>query len=372
MRPSYRVDVFADPGLPSQVVSRILSAESAHGGDRDGDSADDRKGNYRLALNRRQIPLRPDGTLDLEIVREWAQRDEADLMVIVTEIPRRAGRRPKIAALHYTEGLAIISLPALGAWDLSTKLRRMMFASLDALADNEVPRRDDSRLGFGVVHEQESSTGPSVYIASPWWWPGRLRLAFGMVRINEPLAAASKLSGALAAASATGAFGIFYSSIWEMANALPPWRLGLVTLTVVLAMVLWLIASNGLWETRREHSDLSEAAMYNASTVMTLLVAVTLLYAVLFVGIFIAGLIIIESGYLAQTIGKSASIASYLEIAWLSASLGTVAGALGASFDHEDDIRNLTNGTRKAQRYEERKAAEKRESAGSGSDRASS
>lgn len=34
-----------------------------------------------------------------------------------------------------------------------------------------------------------------------------------------------QLSSVLAAASATGAFGIFYSSIWQMSDALSWWRL---------------------------------------------------------------------------------------------------------------------------------------------------
>lgn len=40
----------------------------------------------------------------------------------------------------------------------------------------------------------------------------------------------------------------------------------------------------------------------------------------------------------------------YLDIAWLSAAMGVVAGALGSSFDNDTDLRNLTHGQRERQR----------------------
>lgn len=345
------VDVFADPGLPSRAVSRVLASA-------DNEGSPDK---YRLTHNRRQIPLRPDGTLDLDEVRQWARRDAVDLLVVVTEIPRRAGRQPKMAALHFAEGLAVISLPALGWRGLTTTLRRAMFDSLDALSNQHKSGNDSQQIDFGVVHEQDSSTGRSAYIASPWWRPGRLRLVLGMVRTNEPLAAVPKLSGVLAAASATGAFGIFYSSIWKMADALPSWRLGVITIMAVLAMVVWLIASNRLWESPRHLGSLTEAAMYNASTVVTLLVTISLLYVTLFSAIFLAGAVVIESGFMAKTIGSEVSFWNYIDIAWLSASMGTVAGALGSNFDDDEYIRNLTHGRRQAQRFKERLEAEENE-----------
>lgn len=328
------VDITVDPGLPSRLVARLVT--EAH---------DDPS--YDFTHVRRQIPLRDDGTLDLELVREWTQGSH--LTVIVTEIPRRAGHRPKISALHVAEGLVVISLPALGWLGLSDRLRAAVFGSLEALThyDGTAPEVD-----FGQVHEQESPTGPSYYVAAPR--AGTLRLLLGMVRTNEPMRTAPRLSGALAAASATGAFGIFYSSIWSMADALSPWRLTLITVLAILVMVPWLVLSNHLWEPRRRMGSLTEATMYNASTLLTLVVVVSLLYAALFVGILVAALVVIDPGFMASTIGERATVANYVDIAWLSASMGTVAGALGSNFDGDDDVRDLTHGRRQMMRYRAR------------------
>src|SRR5690625_6948824 len=165
-----------------------------------------------------------------------------------------------------------------------------------------------------------------------------------MVRTNEPLSAVSKLSGVRVAAAGVGAFRFFYSSIWEMADALPSWRLGLITAMVIVTMVLWLIGANRLWEHSRKLGDLTEAAMYNASTVATLLLSVILLYLVLFIGIFIGGICVIESGFMSSKIGAEASLGNYVDIVWLSASLRTVARPLGSIFDDDDTIRELTHG----------------------------
>lgn len=336
------VDLVSDPGLPSRLVEELVQRHE------DGD--------YDLARVHRRIPLRDDGTLDLATVQEWSRDNDADVTVVVTEIPRRAGRRPKIAALHPAAGLVVISLPALGWFGLRDRLESAVLGSLAVLTD---PGRDDDEppeVDFGIVHEQDSEIGAAYYVASPWWRPGRMRLVLGMVRTNEPLATAPRLSGMLAAASATGAFGIFYSSIWKMAGALPTWRLALITMLSVLAMTGWLIVSNGLWERRRRMDSLEQAVMYNASTVVTLVVSVTVLYIGLFVGIFLSALIVIDTGFMSSTIGTRATVWDYVAIAWLSASMGTVAGALGSNFDSQVDVRELTHGRRQEMRYRDTSA----------------
>ena len=37
-------------------------------------------------------------------------------MVCLTDLPRRSGLRPIVAEVNLTDGVAVVSLPALGAW----------------------------------------------------------------------------------------------------------------------------------------------------------------------------------------------------------------------------------------------------------------
>jgi len=333
-----RVDVVADQGHPERALAAIIA---------DHDDPD-----IELKQLHRQIPLRPNGELDLEGVRSWARDDEAHFLIIITEIPRRSGGTPTIASIYLDEDLAIISMPALGVLRKKARLKKTLLGSIDILARGGARSEIRSQLSPFRV---DSATTPDTMVAirAPRWVPGRIVLVFGMVAMNEPMKTLPKMTGALAAAAAASAFGIFYSTIWQMAGALPEWRLGLITVTVILLMTVWLMASNGLWDRGRRHGSITEAAMYNASAVATLLMSVTLLYVTLFVGIFLTGLVVIEAGYMESVIGRGVTYWNYIEIAWLSASMGTVAGSLGSNFDDEDDIQRLTHGRREALRMVE-------------------
>ena len=330
-----RVDIVADQGSPERGVAAIIA------GHKDSD--------LELKQLHRQIPLRTNGELDLQGVKEWARDDEADFLIIVTEIPRRAGGQPTISSIHIDEDLAVISMPALGVFRARAKLEKVLKGSIEILKASGVDAQTQAALRPFRVEQAEHPEYP-VIITAPSWVPGRILLVMGMVAINEPLKTLPKMTGALAAAAATGAFGIFYSTIWQMADALPAWRLGLITVTVILLMSVWLITSNRLWEQNRRYGSLTEAAMYNASVVLSILMSVSLLYIALFAGIFLTGLVVIEAGYMEAVIGEEVTYMNYVDIAWLAASMGTVAGSLGSNFDSEADIRRLTQGRREALR----------------------
>ena len=112
-------------------------------------------------------------------------------------------------------------------------------------------------------------------------------------------------------------------------------------------MVGWLITINRLWD-RPVNEHLAQVVFYyNLSTVLTLIICVTGLYALLVIGILAGGLIVIDPEFMAQTIHRpEARLTNYLDIAWLSAAMGVVAGALGSSFDSDIDLKNLTHAQR--------------------------
>ncbi len=90
--------------------------------------------------------------------------------------------------------------------------------------------------------------------------------------------------------------------------------------------------------------------MYNAATAATVLLAVATMYVALFAVILVGGLVVIDVGYLDSILGKEAGFADYVNLAWLSASLGTIAGAVGSSFTHADVVRRATFSNREYER----------------------
>jgi hypothetical protein len=119
---------------------------------------------------------------------------------------------------------------------------------------------------------------------------GRGLLVAGMVRANRPWRLMLGLSSALAAALATSAFGLTQDTIWLLADALGPWRLSLVALGSIATLVVWLIADHELWERRNGYAARlgHPIGLYNAATVITVLLGVVSLYVALLVLNFLA------------------------------------------------------------------------------------
>jgi hypothetical protein len=104
-----RVGLVADPGLPAKVATRL--AEELP-----------RVLRRHLADVRWEVegvgdPLVLDehGTIPM---RDIAERNKAeygwDVVVLITDLPRRTGTRPILSDLSTTHGVALLSLPALG------------------------------------------------------------------------------------------------------------------------------------------------------------------------------------------------------------------------------------------------------------------
>jgi len=179
---------------------------------------------------------------------------------------------------------------------------------------------------------------------------GRLQLLVGMVRSNRPGRLITAMSNSIATAIATGAFGIFYASIWNLADALHPARLAGISLLVSGALTAWLIAHNGLWNTTGLVPDAGRRRRDNAATTVTISISVLIMHILLFLAMFAAALIIIDSGFLEDQLGHTVTITAYLRLSLLASSLGMLAGAVGSNFDSEDAIREATYSRREAER----------------------
>jgi len=335
--------LISDPGLPTRRaqavrddLQRLLDATFQE--------------SVRLLLHTSMLRLRPDDSLELgDAVALAEQYEGPDVVLLLTEIPRLADGRPLIAEIFPAERVAVISCPTLGAFRSRS---RIIDALMDCTRRMHPPpvHRPGVRVGTRWSHWTEvEGEGGHVMLCARAWLAGP-RTVLGMIAGNEPIRTAPRLSSAMAAASAAGAFGIFYSSIWAMSTYLSTARLVGIGGLAIGVMVTWLIVSNSLWD-RPKRSNLARVVLlYNLSTVGTLLLCVLALYAGLVALILAGGTIVIAPDYMATVIGEAPSWSTYLDIAWLSAAMGVVAGGLGSSFDSGTDLRSLTHGQRERQR----------------------
>ena len=87
------------------------------------------------------------GTAMIDAGRERMVREGWDLAVVLTDVPLRIGRRPVVADASATHGVALASLPALGAVQLRRRARDAIARLVDGLMGEslEVGRSEEER-----------------------------------------------------------------------------------------------------------------------------------------------------------------------------------------------------------------------------------
>lgn len=338
------VVILADPGrctLGAQSVQEPLREELS----RMFGSAEVRVQSEMLGISRHN-------TLEMSTPGSVRSADrDVDAVLMLTEMPRRSGGIPLIAEVFPEQHAAAVAYPVVGVMSSRKRLTSVFMSCVLRILGTGTPE-DHERYAL-PWNEWTEATEHSTAQLKAHTVTGVPRTIIGMVATNAPWRAAPRLSSALAAACATGAFGIFYSNIWEMSAALSTPRLLMIGLLAMTLMVVWLIVSGGLWERAEREDPTTVHLYYNLSTVLTLFLCVLGLYVTMVVLIFLAGLVVIDPDYMESVIKQPADLGRYLDIAWMSAALGVVAGGLGATFDDDTDLRTLTHGRRELQRRRE-------------------
>ncbi|MFE0764199.1 hypothetical protein [Streptomyces smyrnaeus] len=377
-RPGERVlGLIAEPGLAEEIAHKIAGELPALLTQTPGDR-------WRVEVLPRVLPLDPQGNLPLqEVGANQLERGGWDVAVVVTELPRRAGIRPILADCAPAQKVGLVSLAAMGAIRIRHRTRNLV---LHLVTTYLAPRTAEGQLSaatgrrtaitsrYRTVDEHEvretseqaaeqaadtnvDLAGEGVHLALSGR-RGRARLLAGMVRANRPWRLVPSLAPALAGAMAGAAFGIFYSSIWPLADASSTLRLALVNVLAIAAMTVWLILGNSLWERSREPHSRTFSRLYNTVTLLSVTSGVVIMFLLLLAATFLAAWIIIPPNYLASTLHHRAAPSDWVTLAWLAACLGTIAGALGSGLASEQAVRKAAYSRRERERQDRRRAQE--------------
>lgn len=312
---STTVGLLADPGAPRDVAERIAPALAA-----DLDGYDDAR--WTVEVSQETLPIAPDGTIGLgERTPELVRRHRWRHIVYLSDLTQYRDDTPIRFLLASGTQAIVLFVPTFGRMRRSVRIRRLIGEIL-------LGRSPDDRVK-GLT--------------------GRIRMLSGMVYSNRPAAMGRALHACTAVGLASGAFGIFFGSVWPIADSMSFLRLAAVGVSVVSALSGWLILRNGLW-TRQRNIAPQSGALDNVSTITTVWSAVALMHAALFIGLTVLAAIVVSPTYLADQLGHSTSLADYLTLGWFSASMGTMAGALGSNFDTEEVVREATYSKRWHQR----------------------
>lgn len=337
----------ADPGVPARLAGRIaddLAAQLSRTSDRQ----------WRVDVSAGELPLAPDGTIPLlASAPQLLEKHGWEYLVYLTDLPRYLESRPVLSEVSADARAALISLPSLGALRVAERTRRLVVELIDAAAAARSPdvAAIENALGGAAVHQELADEGALAITARADRFTAPRMLA-GMLRSNRPGRLLPAMTGCIAVAVAAGAFGIFYGTLAAVADPLSIPRLLLISALVTTLLTLWLIIANGLWN-RQDHPEQAwRRPLDNTSTLVTVGVSVLLMYVILVAVMLALSLAVIDASFLRSEVMHPVGLGDYLRLAWLSASMGTLAGALGSNFDSADAVREATYSRRYHQRRE--------------------
>ena len=269
------------------------------------------------------------------------------LAVCVTDLPLQTARRPVIAHVSATHGVAVLSMPALGPVSVRKRtaetivrlVRHILgdLAQAEGAAERlplaEAVTRRMRELG-ARTERGEHGVGFVARVVT-----GNIWLLLGMLRANRPWRLALRLMRVLAVAFAAGVFALVTSDIWRLAHYLGPLRLVAIGLGSVAAVTVTIMVSTGLWERSPHPAAREQVALFNIVTAATVGLGVAALYLALFVAMLAAALLLVPGSLLGLVLGHPAGVADQVSLAWLATSIATLGGALGAALESSESVR---------------------------------
>ncbi|WP_349930699.1 hypothetical protein ABNP34_14465 [Glutamicibacter mishrai] len=342
------VGLIADPGIAlslSNRVSKRLEIKLNNGYDSDY--------HWQVNTDTYTLPLGENGRVALnEKVPELREKHGWNFIIYLTDVPHYVQERPVRSMISPNDSSAVLSVPTMGFARISV-LANQLAELVHELATGQEPNRHGSQLAKAMSIQGSLADGDESQdrVSSIEGLRGRILLIGGMVRSNRPWRLVPRLSSAMAGAVATGAFGVFYTSIWSMADYSSSPRLALITVFSILVLTIWLVLHNRLWESPQGSRRREKLVVYNLATLLTVSIAAFTMYILLFLALFLGSLIVIDQEYLASELAHQVGMAEYLNLAWLASSLGLMGGAVGSSFD---DVARVQRATFSQREYERR------------------
>jgi hypothetical protein len=261
-----------------------------------------------------------------------------DLAVAVTDMPLRLDRRPLVNHTSPTHRVGLVSLPALGALRVRHRLLESLSAIVATLVlDDDEP--DDTQRRLVELARDVDADVPRGPIFLAHVIGANIGLLLGMIRSNHPWRFATRLSRALSGAIAVGSFALVTSDVWRTGAQLATWRLAAVALAAVAVATLSLISIHNLWERNRDPRVREQVALFNVVTTITVAFGIATMYLALFALSLAGGALVIQPSVFKNAVGHSPDLADYMRLAWFTASLATVGGALGGALETDESVR---------------------------------
>jgi hypothetical protein len=333
--------LIADPGAPAVIAERLSDSLPKALTDC---ASPDRK--WEVSTRRHAYPVDEQDEV-VEVIRTVDPASQTqDIVIYLTDLPRRLGTSPVVADISVDNRFGLISIPGVGGVLIDRRVR-----NLAQTVVAEVTRQPAAPHPSMKQLTRMQDDDVVRYVAPTRL--SRLRLLIGMVYANRPWRLAAGMSKVMMAAFATGAVSLAYPTIWQLSATMGPWRLSAATMLASAAMVAWLILDHKLWERPQSAEKRERAALYNTSTVVTLTIGVAILHVALFLLLLVTAWWTLPPKLVADNIGHPVGLSSLILMAWLVAAVATLGGALGSGMEDDVSVKAAAYGVRQRQRFDE-------------------
>lgn len=302
-------------------------------------------------------------------LENYLKKENKDYLIALTDLPIYQGNKVVAIDINKENGISVISIPAYGWRPVTSRIKKTIISLVKRQKkeerSNKYNSHDSSKTNllqkqFPIVPLQvietkiEGDQQNHIRLVVVPRINGTLRLLTGMTFANNPMNMMRSLSNVVAIAFTTGAFGIIFTTMWQMSQVFSFFRLTITMVVAILSMVLWIIVAHGLLSKSYNKKNKRINRLYNLTTITTLLASVTFYYIIIFLLFLFIGSILLPRDFLGESLklGAPAPLLLYIKIAWFAASISTVAGAIGAGLSNEKLVRESTYGYRQQQRYE--------------------
>ncbi|GAB38109.1 MULTISPECIES: hypothetical protein [Gordonia] len=334
--------LIADPGEPAALAERIADylPERLQSPDRP---------ERRWTTCVRRKPYLPDEQADFTDVIDTVDpsSEQEDIVVYLTDLPRREDTLPVVADVSVDHRFAPISVAGVGGVRIERRIRTVTELALARVLGEPELMPPGAARRYPCVQIKDGIR----YLAPSGL--RRLRLLSGMVRANRPWRLVTGLSKVLVGAFATGAIALATNTIWLFADTMGPWRMSAATVLSIVAMILWLLVEHELWERPKSPEERDRSVLYNTATVVTLVIGVIVLHVALFGLLLFTACLTLPPELLSRILGHGVNFSDYLTLAWLLASIATIGGALGSGLEDDAAVREAAYGVRQRQRIEQ-------------------
>src|SRR5579862_822478 len=341
-RPEIVVGLLASPGAASELTESLLPEIA----DRLPEQLPGARWRVEFVSDRLAQP-----PTDLSAIISAGRRMLLDrgwhLAVCITDLPLETARRPVIAHVSATHGVAVLSMPALGPVSVRKRTADTIVRLVGhLLGDQAQAEGAAARLPLAAaVTRRMRELGARTALTEHGVGfvarviTGNIWLLLGMLRANRPWRLALRLMRVLTVAFAAGVFALVTSDIWRLSSYLGPLRLIVIALGSVAAITITIIVSTGLWERSPHPAAREQVALFNIVTAATVGLGVAALYLALFTAMLAAALLLVPGNLLGLVLGHPAGVADQVSLAWLAASIATLGGALGAALESSESVR---------------------------------